>query len=496
VAISIDELSIDELGVIRSLQAGDRESFEELVRQHRPGLLASARRSTVNETAAEDAVQETFLRAYRNLGRLADDSRLGPWLLRILTNVCIDDANRRTRDTAKAARVFNDPVLTHGAPSIEHQLGLDHDTTDLQQALATLPEGYREALTLRFVDELSYGEVAQVSGLTEDNARARVSRARHAMRLALSGAAAVPMFVYVLFRRSDRTAHAIDRVRSQPGNSVASQAASAGAANANRFATFVSPVLESANNIVSATPMAAPILGRVAAGATLVAAATLGIASSQNTDQVAAPIVVPATSAVVVAAPVSTAAPVVVVQTTSEPAPIVTVAEVTVPPTVVADTVPVVAPVVTATTLDLTPYVAPTTVPVATTPPPPAVLGGSLSANGISVVASGPRYDISGPVTLMLGDTAIDGTIGGRIGIDESLEGESQSQLSGDLTFTTAAGEVIELRLSGYAEGMASPLGYVISGAFRASPSATGLATSGTFSGSFESAFLALTLTP
>ena len=491
-------ISIDELGVIRSLQAGDRESFEALVRQHRPGLLASARRSTVNETAAEDAVQETFLRAYRNLDRLADDSRLGPWLHRILTNVCIDDANRRKRDTAKAARAFNDPVLTHGEPSVEHQLGLDHDTTDLQQALATLPDGYREALTLRFVEELSYGEVAQVSGLTEDNARARVSRARHAMRMALSGAAAVPMFVYVLFRRSDRTAHAVDRVRSHPGHSVASQAASAGATNANRFATFVSPVLESANTMVAASPMAGPIMGRLA-GATLVAAATLGIAGSQNTDQVAAPTVAPVTSAVVDTAPVSLAAPVTVVQTMSEPAPIVT--DVTVPTTVAVDTVPpvvtdAVPPVVTATTLDLTPYVAPTTVPVSTTPPPPAVLGGSLSANGINVVASGPRYDISGPCTLMLAGTAIDGTIGGRIGIDESLEGESQSQLTGDLTFTTAAGEVIELRLSGYAEGMASPMGYVISGIFQVSPSSTGLATSGTFSGSFESIFLAITLAP
>ena len=479
--------SIDELGVIRSLQAGERESFEVLVRQFRPGLLAAARRSTVNDTAAEDAVQETFLRAYRNLGRLADDSQLGSWLHRILANVCIDDANRRTRDTAKAARAFNDPVHTQGAPSIEHQLGLDHDTTDLQQALAALPDGYREALTLRFVDELSYGEVAQVSGLTEDNARARVSRARHAMRLALHGAAAVPMFLYVLFRRSDRTAHAIDRVRSQPGHSLASQA---GAANANRFATFVSPVVESASNMVSATPMAAPIVGRVAAGASLVVAATLGIATSQNTDQVTAPIVAPQTSVVVVA-PVATDAPVVVVQTTLQPAPVVTVAEIAVSPPVVADTV--VLPVVTATTLDLTPY----TVPVATTtPPPPAMFGGSLSASNISVVAAGPRYDISGPVTLALGDTIISGTIGGRIGIDESLAGETQRQLSGDLTFTTTAGEVIELRLSGYAEGVADPLGYVISGAFRASPSSTGLATSGTFSGSFESVFLALTLTP
>jgi len=129
-------------------------------------------------------------------------------------------------------------------------------------------------------------------------------------------------------------------------------------------------------------------------------------------------------------------------------------------------------------------------------PPPPAVLGGLLSANSITVVASGPRYDISGPVTLALGDTVVSGTIDGRIGIDEPLEGESQSQLSGDLTFTTDAGEVIELRLSGYADGVASPLGYVISGSFRSSASSTGLVTAGSFSGSFESVFLALTLAP
>ncbi|MEQ1703660.1 MAG: hypothetical protein ABMA25_26435, partial [Ilumatobacteraceae bacterium] len=193
--------------------------------------------------------------------------------------------------------------------------------------------------------------------------------------------------------------------------------------------------------------------------------------------------------------PVATAAPVVVVQTTFEPAPVVTVAEVTVPAPVVADTVAV--PAVTATTLDLTPYTAPTTVPVATTtPPPPAVLGGSLSANNITVVASGPRYDISGPVTLVMGDTVVSGTLEGRIGIDESLEGEALSQLTGDLTFTTSSGEVIELRLAGYAEGLADPLGYVISGAFRSSTSSTGLAVTGSFSGSFESAFLALALTP
>lgn len=483
--------SVDELRVIRSLQNGDRECFDDLVRQYRPGLLAYARRRTPNATAAEDAVQETFLRAYRSIGRLSDDSRLGPWLYRILGNVCIDDSHRRSREMNKVAKFSADPVLTQMNPSIENQLGLDDDTSELTRALAGLPDGYREALTLRFVDELSYGEVAEASGLSEVNARARVSRARNAMRIALHGAAAVPMFFYVLLRRSDRTAHAVDRLRSQAGSSATAQAASTGAAHANRFATLVSPALESATNIASATPMAAPMVGRIAVGATVVVAATIGVSASQNNDLAAVPVAIPETSTVVVMAPVATSAPVVVLTTVEAP----TTLAAEVPATVAAEVADTVA--VTVTTLDLTPYVAPT---VATVAPaatlPPAVSPGDLLITSLTVTASGPRYDISGPVTFTVAGTVHTGTVEGRIGIDEALEGETQSPLSGELTFTSDTGEVIELLLSGYAEGQPDPLGYVVSGAFRASGGSTGLAAAGTFSGSFELAFIALDFNP
>ena len=484
--------SVDELRVIRSLQNGDRECFDDLVRQYRPGLLAYARRRTPNATAAEDAVQETFLRAYRSIGRLSDDSRLGPWLYRILGNVCIDDAHRRSREVNKVAKFSADPVLTQMNPSVETQLGLDDDTSELTRALADLPDGYREALTLRFVDELSYGEVAQASGLSEVNARARVSRARNAMRIALHGAAAVPMFFYALLRRSDRTAHALGRIRSHAGNSATAQAASTGAAQANRFATLVSPALESATNLAAATPMAGPMVGRIAVGATVVVAATIGVSSSRNNDLAAVPVAVPETSTVVVMAPVATSAPV-VVQTTAEAS---TTAADEVPDTFVAEVTETTV-AVTATTLDLTPYVAPT---VATVAPaatlPPQVSPGDLLTTSLAVTASGPRYDISAQVTFTVAGTVYTGTVEGRIGIDEALEGEPLSPLSGELTFTSDTGEVIELLLSGYAEGQPDPLGYVVSGAFRASGGSTGLAASGTFSGSFEHAFIALDFNP
>jgi RNA polymerase sigma-70 factor (ECF subfamily) len=468
--------AVEDLGVIRSLQAGDRDSFACLVREYRPGLLAYARRRTSSASAAEDLVQETFLRAYKSISRLSDDSRLGPWLYRILGNVCIDDAHRRSRDAAKATRVSADPALARVGPSIEAELGLDSDTTDLHAALAELPDGYREALTLRFVDELSYGEVAQISGLSEDNARARVSRARHAMRVAMRGAAAVPMFVYVLFRRSDRTAHALDRVQAKSANSAMAKAAADGGAQANRFSTLAAPVINSANNLVSAAPASAPMFGRVAAGATLVVVTALGVASS-NTDQ-------PAATAPV---PVQTTVAITTAQVAQRVEPPVVEA-----PVVDATAAPTVA--VTPTTLDLTPYVAPTTAAPVAVLPPVGVYGGSLSATALNVAASGLRYDLSGPVTLVVNGVAISGSLSGRIGVDEAAAGDSQLRLSGEITVNTAGGESIELRLVGYGSGSTDPLSLVLSGAFRASANSAGLAPSGSFSGSVESAFLTLTL--
>ncbi len=253
----------------------DHDDFALLVKEHRTALFRHALRSTHNDAAADDVVQETFLRAYRAYPRLQPGSHLGPWLHQILANVCIDEANRRRRENAKLERFSGEASVTARDFSTEQQLGLDADHQSLETALASLPIEYRQALTMRFVDDLSYHDLATSVGVTEQNARARVSRARHAVIVAMRGAAVFPLTTYFWLRRGRRASAAFDRTQ---GAALAPATPGASAAlSANRLATSLAPAIDAANNLVTAAPAAAPLLGRVAVGVTMVAAATIAI---------------------------------------------------------------------------------------------------------------------------------------------------------------------------------------------------------------------------
>ena len=199
---------VDDRELVAAHQAGDADAFDELVREHRTSLHSHARRKLNCDAGAEDAVQETLVRAYRALPNFNGEYRLGPWLHRIMSNVCVDEANRRKRDGDKNNRLAAQPATRTNAPGVEEQLGLQLDDTRLLSALEDLPASHREALTLRFLDDLDYGQVAEVSGVSEQNARARVSRARSAMRAAMKGVAALPGFLFGLMKRGEKAAAA------------------------------------------------------------------------------------------------------------------------------------------------------------------------------------------------------------------------------------------------------------------------------------------------
>lgn len=508
--------SVENLQTIHKLRNRDHDTFEAMVHAYGPELFRHARRRTLNDAAAEDIVQETFTRAYRALPRLRDDSNVRPWLHHILANVCIDEANRRDRETAKVTRLFVDPAASLDSPGVEAELGLDLDDTSLQSALLTLTPEYRDALVLRFVDELEYDELAYRSGISEQNARARVSRARSMMRTALTGAAAIPLFVYTFFRRSSKAAAALDRAESTTASSMGIGAS----AQMNRLATVAAPAMEAASSVAAQAPVAAPMLAKVAVGVGLVATAAF-TASSDSAPPAAASIVVPdrvapdqsgaaAAPAVgdpvvttVGAAPAGAAAPgapaVDAAPATAEPAPVATVAPTvapTVPPTVAPTTPVTAAPTVPPTTAP--PVTAPPTTVPPTAPPTtsaPAVLGGSVSGPSISVTAAGPRFDLSGPVSFAIGDTVVTATLSGRLGVNATVDRNGRQRLDGQVTATLGSGS-IDLRLAGFATATADPSTFTLVGRFSASGATAGLVTSGSFSGTLTAGSLSLSLTP
>src|SRR4051794_33255188 len=194
---------IDEKLLVRAYQAGDERAFDTIVRTQYNALYAHALRRLSQHEAAEDAVQDTLLRAYRALPNLDGDLALRAWLHRILTNVCHDEGNRRRRQQGLFDKITALPEELEDDPADEAMV---FDTVRvMSEALAQLPESYREALVLRYVDGLSFREVAEATGVTEENARARVHRGRGALHKILTRVAVMLAFIIPGLRRTQTT---------------------------------------------------------------------------------------------------------------------------------------------------------------------------------------------------------------------------------------------------------------------------------------------------
>jgi RNA polymerase sigma-70 factor (ECF subfamily) len=163
-----DERSLAE----RFCRERDEEAFRSLYRLHTPALYRLARRLLCDASAAEDAVQETWLRAAQALPRFRWESRLSTWLGGIALNACREA--RRERGGGAAAA----PEPTARPPREER--------LDLERALARVADGYREVLVLHDVLGHTHAEIGELLGIDAGTSKSQLSRARRAVREALS----------------------------------------------------------------------------------------------------------------------------------------------------------------------------------------------------------------------------------------------------------------------------------------------------------------------
>lgn len=166
--------SLEDNELVSRTLAGDTRSYEELVRRYERLvgriLYPYARR----ETSAEDLVQETFLRAYDRLETFNPEYRFKTWLLAIANNLGVDTLRRR-REVVE----FNQEVHAGSAASTE-AAALESDRAQtVQQAIQSLPETYGVPLILRYTEDMSYAEIAEVLGITVAAVKSRLFRARN-----------------------------------------------------------------------------------------------------------------------------------------------------------------------------------------------------------------------------------------------------------------------------------------------------------------------------
>jgi RNA polymerase sigma-70 factor, ECF subfamily len=167
--------------IIDQVLAGDTEAFARLVDRHYDRCARVALRILGNREDAEEAVQDAFLRAFRALASYEDRERFQAWLTRILVNQCrtIRARVNRREEVFSALEIADAELFAvHGEP--------DAGWPELERALAQLPPEQREAIVLRYSDDLTYEEMARVTGAGESALKMRVQRAFARLRGLLS----------------------------------------------------------------------------------------------------------------------------------------------------------------------------------------------------------------------------------------------------------------------------------------------------------------------
>jgi RNA polymerase sigma-70 factor, ECF subfamily len=169
----------DDLTVAQA-RAGDAEAFVALIRRHDRPLRALAFRLLGDRDLMDDALQEAYVNAFRALPRFRGQSKVETWLYRVVYNACLDELRRGRAnptapvDVAAVAAVEGDPAEAAGISGA------------LADALASLPADQRAAVLLVDCEGFDYRGAAEVLGVRVGTVASRLSRARAALRHALS----------------------------------------------------------------------------------------------------------------------------------------------------------------------------------------------------------------------------------------------------------------------------------------------------------------------
>ena len=169
--------------LISRARLGDDAAFQSIFDRYSRPILSFIYDMTSERDAAEELAQETFVRAYKNLGALQDAEKLSTWLFGIARNVALEFLRARQRDRRSVE--MDDPAvlnLSNNEPLPEGQLLNKEFNEVVRSALAALDEDKRMVFTLKVLHQHSYDEIAAITGFSIPKLKTDLHRARREMR--------------------------------------------------------------------------------------------------------------------------------------------------------------------------------------------------------------------------------------------------------------------------------------------------------------------------
>ena len=185
---------MDEIALVGFAQRGDLNAFNRLVVQYQDFAYNVAYRVMGDHAAAEDAVQDAMIKAYRNMARFRGGS-FKSWLLKIVTNTCYDELRRLKRRpttplepvTDEDDLVENPKWLADPGESPEDSAARSELSRAIQNCLNGLSEDFRTIVILVDIQGMDYTEAAVIAGAPLGTVKSRLARARHYLRDCLQG---------------------------------------------------------------------------------------------------------------------------------------------------------------------------------------------------------------------------------------------------------------------------------------------------------------------
>ncbi len=162
----------DEISLIKACSAGDNKAFKKIYDKHSPTMYSICLRYMTNEDEAKDALQEGFIKVFKNISSFSFTGSFEGWMKRIFVNSSIELIRKRRKHLDVSELNSNEIKLTAQIPTGEL------DAEKMMKVVQNLPEGYRTVFNLFVVDGFSHKEISEKLNINENTSKSQLFKAR------------------------------------------------------------------------------------------------------------------------------------------------------------------------------------------------------------------------------------------------------------------------------------------------------------------------------